>query len=554
MIDCDVGPESSCTSHSGFLDCPVRRGIWFTTLIVIQLASYGLLTMISSRFLYGSVDALRPLVSFYAIMAGAFAAYLCSIPLALRTKESAGAIALFIGVAIASRAIVLVSEPIQEVDIYRYIWDGAVSGQGISPYRYPPLEIQQPSDENADGDIDRLAQLVTQQPGLGEVLRRVHYSELPTVYPPVSQVVFRLSDTLTPADASVTTRVRIMKGWIVLFDVGVMLLLIGLLRRQGLHVGWSIAYGWCPLVIKEFANSGHLDSIAVFFVIAALLLLAVASRGRSPWRYVVGSAILLGLGVGAKLYPLVLLPLLACFLWKDRGAKGSMAWLAIAALTIALSLMPMLVSRTDAKPQLGVDQSVTQLEGLTAFLSRWEINDLLFMVVEENLRPEGSMEGQPPLWFAITPDRWRTGVVANASRWLGSDSESTPFLVARILTTLLWGVIALALCRQVWRAPGRIHESAFLTLAWFWLLSPTQNPWYWIWALPLVPWTRNRVWLLMSGITLIYYGRFWLEYNAVATADWGLSYQGVQIFDFVVVWIEFAPFLMLLWWTGRVGE
>ena len=27
---------------------------------------------------------------------------------------------------------------------------------------------------------------------------------------------------------------------------------------------------------------------------------------------------------------------------------------------------------------------------------------------------------------------------------------------------------------------------AFLVLAWFWLLSPTQNPWYWTWALPLV--------------------------------------------------------------------
>lgn len=56
-----------------------------------------------------------------------------------------------------------------------------------------------------------------------------------------------------------------------LFDLGVMYLLICLLKTTGHHPGWVIAYGWCPLVIKECANSGHLDSIAIFLAVVSLL-------------------------------------------------------------------------------------------------------------------------------------------------------------------------------------------------------------------------------------------------------------------------------------------
>ena len=61
----------------------------------------------------------------------------------------------------------------------------------------------------------------------------------------------------------------------------------------------------------------------------------------------------------------------------------------------------------------------------------------------------------------------------------------------------------------------------------------------------------NRIWLLVSGLTLIYYTRFWFEYHAASTVQWGLPLQGVAIFDFIVVWIEFLPFLVLLAVTSR---
>jgi len=87
---------------------------------------------------------------------------------------------------------------------------------------------------------------------------------------------------------------------------------------------------------------------------------------------------------------------------------------------------------------------------------------------------------------------------------------------------------------------------AILGIAWFWLLSPTQNPWYWTWAMPLVMFARCRAWLLVSGLALTYYLRFWLDFHFVETEVLGTPYTGAPFFDFVVTWLEFGPWFVLL--------
>lgn len=554
MIACEVRESSDTGWCPALLACRTRSKIWLATLIAIQLTLFVVMTLLSFEFEFDSVGLNRPLVTFYAILAAAFVAYLASIPIALRLADSTSCVVVLFLIAIAMRSVVLVSEPIQEVDIYRYVWDGAVSGEGINPYRFRPLQVRQAMTEANDGsaatndELRRLAMLAG-RPGLRDVLNRVHYGELPTVYPPVSQLVFQFSNWMTPTDASVTARLGVMKAVIVLFDIGVMGCLLLLLKQLQINPGWCIAYGWSPLVIKEFANSGHLDSIALFLCLASLVCITAAfqsNRGLPTATGIVAAAVLLGLGVGAKLYPVVLFPLVACLVWKRSGLRWAMTWAALACLVSAVSLAPMALRHSDNSTPIAQADGSQPLQGLTTFLTRWEMNDLLFMIVEENIRPEGSVDGQPHLWFAITPDRLRVQITDAASSLFAGDAERTPFLLTRLLTTCMFAAIVLLLCRTTWHQHETFYEAAFLTLAWFWFLSPTQNPWYWIWALPLVPMARNRLWLLVSGLTLIYYGRFWFEYNAVLTADWGLAYQGVAIFDFVIVWIEFAPFLVLL--------
>ena len=96
----------------------------------------------------------------------------------------------------------------------------------------------------------------------------------------------------------------------------------------------------------------------------------------------------------------------------------------------------------------------------------------------------------------------------------------------------------------------RFLRAAFLTLVWFWLLLPTQNPWYLTWALPLLPFAGHRAWLALSGLAFIYYLRFWMTAQFPSPLL-GTSYAGPEFFDYVVTWLEFAPWLVWLAMTSR---
>ena len=116
---------------------------------------------------------------------------------------------LIVLTSILFRVVLLFSVPIQEVDIYRYLWDGAVSTAGVSPFRFSPEQVRVAAGESnqTDETLRRLVNLLDAQPVLADILERIHYGDLPTVYPPVSQLVFTAATLTTPNSVSVTGRV-----------------------------------------------------------------------------------------------------------------------------------------------------------------------------------------------------------------------------------------------------------------------------------------------------------------------------------------------------------
>jgi len=113
------------------------------------------------------------------------------------------------------------------------------------------------------------------------ILNRIHFGELPTIYPPVSQAAFALCAWLTPSAASLVTRLVLMKAWFVACDVLTLLVVIRLLRLSNRPIGLALAYAWCPLLLKEIANSGHLDSLA-FLLTTLAAYFAAQARTPSP--------------------------------------------------------------------------------------------------------------------------------------------------------------------------------------------------------------------------------------------------------------------------------
>lgn len=584
-----------------------RRLQRLTWLGLFMWFLYAVISVLSPQFEYGCLPSNQPIRLVVFLFSANFGLYLWAVRIGVHLRRTAGLTSLIMSFAIAYRALLVFTPPILEVDIYRYLWDGQVTVSGANPFRYSPATVRG-SISPADADLQHLLTLRKSR-AADEVLARVHFPELTTVYPPVSQVVFALAAGSSPSDADVVTLRLILKAWLLAFDIGTILVLAALLSQLRMAPGWLVAYAWCPLVLKEFANSGHLDTIAVFWMMAAI---AAVVRGVFTHRELSHSrrflwcclgVICLGLGVGAKLFPVILAPLFAAAIWRKLGAMTVMWCGLLFVATGVASLSPWIFlpmngpnpfqagnrqaifdtpARTEAtptspfiqlRPETLEDEQNREPEtspglpqhsgapmlghdrpsaGLTAFLSHWKMNDFLFLLLEANLSPGSPAEIAGP-WFVIVPESWRQALSEFVSGLTHQPVEQSGFFLARALTLGLFCGLGWSWTLQAGQARSgrRWCSCAFLTLAWFWLLSPTLNPWYWTWSIPLLPFVRGRSWWLMSGLIFVYYLRFWCGAHWLEPGVCGTVYAGHQFFDYVLVWFEFGPWLGLLFWETR---
>jgi hypothetical protein len=364
-----------------------------------------------------------------------------------------------------------------------------------------------------------------------------------------------------------------MKAWFVGCDVLTLLVVIRLLRLSNRPIGLALVYAWCPLLMKEIANSGHLDALAFLLTTLAAYLatqvLYSPHQIQSAQRTAILSAVVLALAVGAKLYPLILAPLLFASFMHRLGWRSTILPTMAFGLLVAALVWPMWPADglrpsatpipgpaptefSDDAPPLPPQDVPTDphdpSESLRAFLSKWEMNDFLFALCIENLR---STENLPPgevAWFSVLPQQWRTALVSFATSCFDVGDQQAPFFVTRAITSVIFVGLALWFAWRGARAPTVSDwlAAAFLTIAWFWLLLPTQNPWYWTWALPLLPFARSRLWWALSGLAFVYYLRFWFASQFPETTVLGTSYTGPWFFDFAITWLEFGPWFIAL--------
>lgn len=563
--------------QSGAQACGPRNLVKLVCLAGVSELIY-LAVVFSSQSLHEAGTGGHYLPSLLGLFAGAFAVYLFAIRIASCAPQEGRLLWLIVGAGVLFRLTLLLSDPIEEIDLYRYLWDGSVTTQGVSPFRYSPQQVlAASSDAELPDDLARLVRLRDSAPEMTTILKKVHFGELPTIYPPVSQAVFGLCAWATPADASLFVRMTLMRAWFVCFDLGTLGLVILLLRFAGRPVGLSVIYAWCPLVLKEIANSGHLDSLAYFLTTLSLLLTVFGVFGATEKRSTLWTSIsapaVLALACGAKLYPIIFLPLLLFTLQKQRGWKCAIVSCVAFVSTLLPLAWPMVPDRdrieepepmtfasalaappTADSPPLPPQDVGTEprdpSQSLRAFLGEWEMNDFLFLLLMENLRPTAELPRSDVAWFSIVPEEWRVRTIHLTTELVGVSSNQAPFLLTRAVTSAAFLFVAGWLAWRARRAqnPAEWLACAFLTVAWFWLLLPTANPWYWTWALPLLPFARSRAWLLLSGLAFLYYLRFWLMHHFSGVQVLGTRYNGPPFFDYVVVWLEFCPWFAYLVW------
>ena len=197
------------------------------------------------------------------------------------------------------RLVLLPGTPVS-TDIFRYVWDGRVQGAGINPYLHLPVDAALSSLRDAD---------------IYPHINRADYA--PTIYPPTSQIVFYLITRISETTVA-------MKAAMVAFEGLAVWAILQLLAARGLPRSRILLYAWHPLPLWEFARSGHVDIVAIAFLLLAFL----AIERRSP----ILAGIALGAGVLVKYFPIVAGPAL----YKRWDWRLPIAFLA----TIAVLYLP----------------------------------------------------------------------------------------------------------------------------------------------------------------------------------------------------------------------
>ena len=459
---------------------------------------------------------------------------------------------IIVSIALGLRGAAIFTVPILEVDYYRYLWDGKVLAKGISPYAYSPAQVLLADNANTRDDYQQAVFMSIESDSNYTILQRVHFPEYTTIYPPVSQLVFASAMKWFPAHASVSAHVTFMKFVLLIFDVLTLGLLLKLLARRGHSPGWSIAYAWNPLVIKEVANTGHLDSIAVFFLVAAVYFAATwlskSADSRKTWPlWTCGLS--LALGFGAKLFPVILLPLFVVGFAKVRWASALVFLIAFAipAGGICWVMAQSMGDREHEQQHFAAKPDQQSKEGLAGFLGSWRMNDVIFSGIYRNLKPSSDTVDHEP-WYVLLKNDHRTGF----DQWLRQKSiggANPAFAVSRLITLAVFGFFYAFMLYKTYRSE---HSLAIENYVWvltvFLFLQPTVNPWYWLWVAPLTCFANHKGWMFVSGLLMIYYLRFWFRGLPDSYSFGGGAYHGAGLFDHGVAWLEFAAIVAVILW------
>ncbi len=284
---------------------------------------------------------------FFAMLLVVPAFWVASIlPRVGATRRTLWTIILAAGVV---RVLLLGVDPFLSDDLYRCLWDGQVQREGLDPYLAAPADLVfDPVAENSRWHSIR---------------QQVNHPDVPTVYPPLSQLFFRVV-----AHTEFSWRFSMLCLDMILGGV-----LAVALRRAGQDPRRAILWWWHPLPILECAIGGHPEIIAVLLMTVAIVLLT-ANRGRM-------AAVAIGAAIVAKLLPVGWIPLLV-----RRG--GGKVW-----VPLLITMLVLLV------PFAGSDPGPAS-EGLREYGSSWYSGDLLF-------RPLGELLGLNP------EDRYSAG-----AQWL----------------------------------------------------------------------------------------------------------------------------------------
>jgi hypothetical protein len=395
--------------------------------------------------------------------------YLVSVFLILKYPSSGRpqtSLRFILAAAIVFRITVWPLYPALSDDPYRYRWEGKLQAAGGDVYQTRPADSRWASIRDATFPKVGSKDFKGAYGPLLELLQRFTYQILQrfTADPFVQVFWFKLPGAL--------------------FDLGIIGALILLLREHKLPENLVLIYAWSPLPLVEFWATGHNDSVAIFFVMIALLM---AARTRWIWSF-----IWLSLAVAAKIWPVLLFP---AFILSPAGGKPRWyQWLA------GLPVLGLF-----AAPYLG---NITEnAQFLTGFVGGWRNNDSLFGAI---------------LWYA-GGDLYQAKYTAVAI--IATITIGIALFVRTLEKAALWSMVAMLLisanCHPwylTWFAPLLVFYPSVPLLLWSALMPLSYS--VLIRWLSLGEWDGSTsirwfIYVPFFTLTIIHAGLHWASHRAL---------------------------------------
>ena len=303
---------------------------------------------------------------------------------------------------------------------------------------------------------------------------KVPYRDFDLEYPPGALPMFALPGLAEPGhDQNVTPGFRRAFQTLMWICGAAALGAMAFVLRA---VGRGAASIWASLAVAALAPLALGSVILSRFDLWPAAIVAAALAALVSGRPRLGHA-LLGLGVAAKLYPGVLIPLAVAFVWKRWGRREALVCLGLTAGVTAAIVLPFL-----ALAPGGVWQSVDvqlgrplQMESLGAALLLAAHHAFGLDVTGETSHGSQNLAGS------------------------GADALAILFTIVQI-AVLVWIWTAFA------RGPGgreTLVRAAAAALCAFVALGKVLSPQFLIWLIPVVPLVRGRRGLWASGLLLV---------------------------------------------------
>lgn len=243
--------------------------------------------------------------------------------------------------ALVARAVMLIGASDKYYlsdDLFRYIWDGKTTINGINPYLYSPQDTE-------------VAHLID-----SSIYPNINHPQLPTVYPPMAQNIFALS-YLIGGD-----NIWGFKLISVIFELLTIAALFVWFRLMGIPRVNLLLWLFSPLILIEFYLSAHLDILGLPFLVGALITLKQERAGLC--------GVLLAMATMVKFYGFFFAPfLLLHFTGRDRIRFA----LGYAATIVALYL------------PYSITAGVAVFGSLFDYLADWQFNASVFFLLKYGL-------------------------------------------------------------------------------------------------------------------------------------------------------------------------